>query len=158
MTGPELIAFIDSNIKANEKGKPFTLSDHQRVVIGLMWGQHYSIRLWSEIKKSGKTFLAACVCLAEAYSNQSIEIICLANDLEQSTGRVFQTCVDLIKYNIALTRSARVLNLRSGLPTAAPSRRSRPTTRDRLVAGRSWPCSTSCASTARSGPSGYSRR
>jgi phage terminase large subunit-like protein len=109
MTGPELIAFIDSNIKANEKGKPFTLSDHQRVVIGLMWGQHYSIRLWSEIKKSGKTFLAACVCLAEAYSNQSIEIICLANDLEQSTGRVFQTCVDLIKYNIALTRSARVL-------------------------------------------------
>jgi phage terminase large subunit-like protein len=100
--------FIDANIKLNEKGKPWKLSKHQRVVLGLMFARHYSIRLWSEPKKSGKTFLAAAILLFEAVTNPDTELISAANDEEQAVSRVFQTCCQLIKYNPELTASATV--------------------------------------------------
>lgn len=56
----DVVQFIDDNIPLNEKGKPWSLSKHQRVVLTLMYARHYAIRLWSEIKKSGKSFLAGC--------------------------------------------------------------------------------------------------
>ena len=102
------VQFIDANIKLNEKGKPWRLSEYQRTVLALMFARHYSIRLWSEIKKSGKTFLAACIALWEAIANPDSEVICCANDEEQAVSRVFQTVCQLIKYNAELTRSATV--------------------------------------------------
>jgi hypothetical protein len=108
VTGQELIDFTDENIRLNEKGRPWRLSDHQRAVILIMWAVDYAIRLWSEIKKSGKTFLAACAAIAEAVLNPDTEVVIYSNDLEQAVGRVFQTCVGLIKYNAELAASATV--------------------------------------------------
>ena len=108
MTGKEQIEFIDKNIPVNEKGKPWRLSEYQRTVLALMFARHYAIRLWSEIKKSGKTFLAACIAIFEAITNPDCEVVCCANDEEQAVSRVFQTVVSLIKYNAGLAASATV--------------------------------------------------
>lgn len=108
MTGQELITFIDENIPLNEKGAPWSLSKHQRDVQALMFSRHYTVRLWSEIKKSGKTFWAACIAIGEAITNPDAEIICVANDEEQAMSRVFATVCQLIKYNSQLTASATV--------------------------------------------------
>jgi phage terminase large subunit-like protein len=109
MTQTDLIEFADSNIKLNEKGRPWTLSRHQRIVLALMYARHYSLRLWSEPKKSGKTFLAAIIALWEAITNSDTEIICCANDEEQVLTRVFETCTKLIKYNREISTSATVM-------------------------------------------------
>jgi hypothetical protein len=58
-----VIEFADDNIRLNEKGKPWSWSKYQRDVLTLMFARHYAIRLWSEVKKSGKTFsLPSSLC------------------------------------------------------------------------------------------------
>jgi phage terminase large subunit-like protein len=95
----DIVQFIDQYIKVNEKGEPFKLSKHQRVVLALMFIRHYAIRLWSEVKKSGKTFLAACILLYEAITHSDCEVVSAANDEEQSQSRVFATAVALCQKN-----------------------------------------------------------
>jgi hypothetical protein len=104
-----VIQFADENVRLDEKGKPWTWSKYQRHVLALMYARHYSIRLWSEVKKSGKTFLAAIIALWEAIVNADSEIICAANDEEQALSRVFQTCCALVKYKHELSASATVM-------------------------------------------------
>jgi phage terminase large subunit-like protein len=104
-----VIQFADDNVKLNEKGKPWSWSKYQRDVLTLAYARHYSIRLWSEVKKSGKTFLAAIIAIWEAVTNADTEIVCCANDEEQALSRVFQTVCQLIKYNPELSASAKVL-------------------------------------------------
>src|SRR5947199_10618197 len=92
--GPQqinVIQFADDNIKLNEKGKPWGWSKYQRDVLTLAYQRHYAIRLWSEIKKSGKTFLAAVIAIWEAVTNADCEVVCCANDEEQALSRVFST-------------------------------------------------------------------
>lgn len=108
------VAFIDQFIRLNEKGKPWTLSPHQRRVLNtaLQWDAQgrLSVRtfLWGEMKKSGKTFVAACLALWWAFVTSHTEIIIAANDLEQSVGRVFHTIAKLLEHNPALGLSAKV--------------------------------------------------
>jgi phage terminase large subunit-like protein len=102
--------FADTFLPNNEKGKPWRLSRHQRRVLARAFrrGRRGELRfrlvLWSEPKKSGKTFLAAALLLWWAFSNSNTEIIVAANDLEQSVSRVFETAVALVKHNPALAR------------------------------------------------------
>lgn len=108
--------FIDKVITRNEKGEPWKLSPYQRRVLQLAFRYDpsgelvFRIILWSEVKKSGKTFLAACLVLWWAVTNPNSEIIVTANDLEQSISRVFKTAVALIEQNAALSREADVLS------------------------------------------------
>jgi len=69
----------------------------------------FQVLLWGEMKKSGKTYIAALLVLWWAFTNPDTEIINAANDLEQSVGRVFRTVVALIKRNPALAASAKIL-------------------------------------------------
>jgi phage terminase large subunit-like protein len=103
-----VIQFADENIKLNEKGKPWGWAKYQREVLTLAYRRHFSIRLWSEVKKSGKTFLAAVIAIWEAVTNPDGEVICCANDQEQAVSRVFQTVCQLIKYNRELSASATI--------------------------------------------------
>lgn len=102
------VAFIDDFIKHNEKDKPWSLSPYQRRVLKLAFRWSLlgrlllRILLWSEPKKSGKTFLAACLGLWWAITNPRTEVIVCANDLEQSVSRVFATMVALCNLNPAL--------------------------------------------------------
>jgi phage terminase large subunit-like protein len=100
--------FADTFLPHNEKGQPWTLSRHQRRVLdrafrrGLNGELLFQILLWSEPKKSGKTFLAAVLLLWWAFTHANTEIIVAANDLEQSVSRVFQTAVALLTHNAAV--------------------------------------------------------
>jgi hypothetical protein len=112
-------AFVDEFVRKNEKGLPWRLTASQRRVLALAFrwqgrGRTREMRLclrllvWSEPKKSGKTFLAACLGLWWAFTRASTEVICCANDLEQATSRVFATMAALCKHNPALGESVRV--------------------------------------------------
>lgn len=109
------VSFIDVLIRKNEKGKPWSLSPHQRRVLALAFRRSaagsllYSIILWSEVKKSGKTFLAACIAIKEAVTKSDSEIVCIANDEEQAVSRVFRTVCKLIEHNPGLHGQAQVL-------------------------------------------------
>ncbi len=108
------VGFIDHFITRNEKGKPWRLNRHQRRVLvkALRWDDDrrlcLRVFLWSEMKKSGKTFLAACLVIWWAYVTGDTEIIVAANDLEQSVSRVFRTVTKLLEYNSDLADSATV--------------------------------------------------
>ena len=107
------VAFIDRFIPLNEKGQPWRLSRHQRRVLrrAFRWDAHGRLRmrtlLWGEMKKSGKTFLAACLALWWGFVTSDTEIIICANDMEQSIGRVFKTIIKLLEYNPELGLSAK---------------------------------------------------
>ena len=102
------IAFIDAFVTRNEKGQPFTLSTYQRkvLILAFTWtpgGQLLlGILLWSEIKKSGKTFLAACLGLWHAFVNPHTVVLVAANDMDQAVGRVFATMTALLDANEGL--------------------------------------------------------
>lgn len=105
------VGFIDRFIPRNEKNQPWTLSAYQRRVLALAVcfgvGGRLLLRLllWSEVKKSGKTFVAACLGLWWAFTRSYTEVVVAANDLEQSVSRVFATMVALCEHNSELRRS-----------------------------------------------------
>lgn len=109
-------AFADAFLPHNEKGHPWCLTAHQRRVLALafQWDKNGTlltrIILWSEPKKSGKTFLAAVLGLWWATMTPNTEIIVVANDLEQAVGRVFRTMVALLRNNPALEKYVTVRN------------------------------------------------
>jgi hypothetical protein len=78
--------FINRSIKLNEKGVPFKLSPYEQRVLDLAFRRGpngallYRQIVWSEIKKSGKTFLAARLGIWWAVITESTEIIVAAND------------------------------------------------------------------------------
>jgi phage terminase large subunit-like protein len=105
----DIVAFIDDTVKKTEEGRPFRLLEHQRRILGRAFAfgadgkLPYTTIVWSEIKKSGKTAINAVVVLWWAITQEAPnEILLLANDQEQSMGRVFKACTDLIKQNPAL--------------------------------------------------------
>jgi hypothetical protein len=107
--------FIDAHVLRNEKGVPFRLSRYTRRVLarafrrGRLGELLFRLVIWAEVKKSGKTFLAALLVLWWAFTTPHTEIILTANDHEQSVGRVFKTFVDLLAANPELAASATVL-------------------------------------------------
>ena len=102
------VRFADTFVKKNEKGKPWSLSTYQRRVLVLAFAASLCLLVWSEVKKSGKTFIAAFLGLWWAFTNPRTEVIVVANDLEQSMSRVFATIVALCQFNPALRESVTI--------------------------------------------------
>ena len=100
--------FADTFLPNNEKGKSWQLSRHQRRVLAHMFKRAYRLRVWGEMKKSGKSFVAAVILIWWAFTHANTEIIVAANDFEQAQSRVFQTAVGLIRHNPALAKLVRV--------------------------------------------------
>ena len=100
--------FADALLPINEKGRPWQLSRHQRRVLVHMFRRAYRLRVWGEMKKSGKTFVAAVLLIWWALTHANTEIIVAANDLEQAQSRVFQTAVALIRHNPGLAKLVKV--------------------------------------------------
>jgi phage terminase large subunit-like protein len=120
------LTFIDKVVKKNEKGQPWQLAPYQRRVLelafkrGLKGELLYRLVVLSEPKKSGKTFLAACLGLWWAVTTRATEIIVCANDREQAESRVFKTMVDLIEQTRRSSPNVSRIPVRS-LSTTAPS-------------------------------------
>jgi hypothetical protein len=104
----DVVTFADTYVACNEKGARWALSPYQRTALRAMFARPFPLRLWSEPKKSGKTFLAAVLGLWWAFTHAKSEVIVAANDLEQSTSRVFRTMTALLEANPALGASATV--------------------------------------------------
>jgi len=106
--------FIDRVIKLNEKGQPWRLAPYQRKVLELAFKRKpngalvYRQIVISDVKKSGKTFLSACLALWWSFITPNSEVIISANDREQAISRVFKTMCDLIEKNPALEQECEV--------------------------------------------------
>lgn len=98
------VEFIDRVIKRDEKGEPFSLAPYQRRVLEIALRRDpsgelvFRLVVLSEPKKSGKTYMAACLALWRAITNPHGEIILVANDEEQPTVRVFKAAINLIEH------------------------------------------------------------
>ena len=111
----DFVAFCDDFIHKNELGQPFKLMDHQREMFKLAFNFDENGRLPYQTivdscpKKSGKTAKNAAVMVWWGYTQEAPnEILIVANDLEQSIGRVYKSAVGIIRNNPDLERSAEI--------------------------------------------------
>lgn len=110
------VVFIEDALVNPETGKPFILYPEQEVFIRRAFtltpdgSLPYPEILFSAPKKSGKTALGAMACLyvVVVVGGPYAEAYCLANDLEQSTGRVFQAIVRIIEASPLLSAEAEI--------------------------------------------------
>jgi hypothetical protein len=110
------VAFITEVLRDPETGQPFVLYPAQerflREALTLTADGRLSYQelLFAAPKKSGKTALAALVTLytVVVLGGRFAEAYCCANDLEQSTGRVFQAVARIIEASPLLAKIAKV--------------------------------------------------
>lgn len=91
-----------------QRVKPIRLLPHQRVILKLFFDEaparyfncapNFQTLIYSTVKKSGKTAIAAMVArwIAETWGSHS-EVYALANDLEQARGRIYQAAINSIE-------------------------------------------------------------
>jgi phage terminase large subunit-like protein len=99
------VKFIETGLHDPETGQPFVLTEAERLFIRHAFRLTSSGRLeypellFSAPKKSGKTALAAMLTIyvVVALGGRFAEAYCCANDLEQSTGRVFQAAARILE-------------------------------------------------------------
>ena len=108
------ISFITEVLHDPETGKPFELNDAELAFLAKAFELDESGRLkypelvFAAIKKSGKTALAAMILLTMVllFGGRFAEGVCCANDLEQSTGRVFTAARRIIETSPLLASAA----------------------------------------------------
>lgn len=76
----------------------------------------YSIVLWSDIKKSIKSTIAAAVVLWRAYHTEWGQLLIVANDLKQADSRVGYYLRRAIELNPAMRAECKIRNYRVELP------------------------------------------
>jgi hypothetical protein len=99
----ELCSWAEANFNIIETRSPIRLFPHQRQILNFMFdpANGFQTMVYSTVKKSGKTTIAAMVArwVAETWGNYN-EVYCMANDLEQARGRIYAG----IQKSIELTR------------------------------------------------------
>jgi phage terminase large subunit-like protein len=114
MIGP--IQFIAECLIDPDTGHPFQLYAEQEHFLRQGFTPTadgrlpYSELLWSSLKKSGKTTIAAKALLyvITVLGGRCAEGYCVANDLDQSVGRVFKACCRIIEASPMLGREVRM--------------------------------------------------
>ena len=97
--------FASTRFYIPETSKPIQLLPHQTALLQYAFDHEFQTILYSTVKKSGKTAIAALVArwIAETWGPRS-EVYCIANDYEQARGRVYQKALESIEltpgYNI----------------------------------------------------------
>jgi phage terminase large subunit-like protein len=121
------VRFIDEVLRDPETKQPFVLLDAEKRFISHAFQTSddgrllYPEQLYAAPKKSGKTGFAAIMTLTTTlvYGGAFAEGYCLANDLEQSQGRVFQAIRRIVEAPPDLRRVARVTQSRIDFDTGA---------------------------------------
>lgn len=100
------------------KPRLISLLPHQKIILDLFFnpvvaqklgcGPNFQTLVYSTIKKSGKTAIAAVVArwITETWGSHS-EVFSLANDLEQARGRIYQAAITSIELTPGYTRQAK---------------------------------------------------
>ena len=119
-------AFIEEALSDPETGMPFRLTRAERRFVRLAFqltpdGRlKYPELLFAGPKKSGKTALAAMLALyvIVALGGRFAEGYCIANDLEQAQGRVFQAIVRIIEVSPLLRGAAEITASKIEFPSS----------------------------------------
>jgi phage terminase large subunit-like protein len=91
----DVVDFMESKFYLPDTRRPIKLLPFQRVILRYMfWAGHelpFQTYIWSTVKKSGKTTIAAGVArwVAETFGPYQ-EVYCIANDQEQARGRSYE--------------------------------------------------------------------
>jgi hypothetical protein len=123
------VRFIAEVLRDPETREPFMLLDAEKGFIGHAFRTDGDGRLlypewaYSAPKKSGKTGFAAMMTLTTTlvFGGPFAEGYCLANDLEQSQGRVFQAVRRIVEVSPHLKKAARVTASRIDFPETGAS-------------------------------------
>ena len=93
-----------------ETNKPIQLLPHQIAILNYAFDHDYQTIVYSTVKKSGKTAIAALVArwIAETCGNNT-EVYLIANDYEQARGRVYQKALESIELTPGYNITQRVL-------------------------------------------------
>jgi hypothetical protein len=110
------VAFIDEVLRDPANGKPFVLYERQKRFLreAFALGPEGRLRcpemIFAAPKKSGKTATAAMVAIyvAVVMAGTYGEVYCLANDLEQSSSRVFRATARIIEASPQLRHIAKI--------------------------------------------------
>src|SRR5258708_35499275 len=116
MTITDPVAFIERTLVNPEDGRPFVLTDAERLFLRHAFlltadGRlRYPELMFSGPKKSGKTaFAAMCqLYVVVVLGGRFAEGFCAANDFEQSQGRVFQAAARIVEASPLLSLDATV--------------------------------------------------
>ena len=105
------VFFLERHFVTAPAAKPIALAEHQKRILRLIFTPpHPSEVVFSSLKKSGKTTTGAGIALyvAVCRAPEGSEVICCANDEEQSRSRVFADVRYAVERNPRLRRGARV--------------------------------------------------
>lgn len=120
-TPPDVVTWAEKNFYIpTDEGKPrlISLLPHQKIIlecffnpklaVSLNCGPNFQTLIYSTIKKSGKTAIAAMVArwITETWGSHS-EVFSLANDLEQARGRIYQAAITSIELSPGYSRQAK---------------------------------------------------
>ena len=131
MVIPDPVTWIEKNFYIPENRKDprlkgrIKLIDYQRDVLrealstDEKGNYKYSIILWSDIKKSAKSTIAAAVNLYRAHFTEFAEMYVIANDLKQADSRVNYYIRRAIQLNPKLREKYRTLGYRTTAPSGA---------------------------------------
>jgi phage terminase large subunit-like protein len=102
--------FAETRFYIPETGKQIQLLPHQRAILHYAFDHKYQTIVYSTVKKSGKTCIAALVArwVAETWGART-EVYLIANDLEQARGRIYQKALESIELTPGYNRVRREL-------------------------------------------------
>lgn len=111
-TAPTLdpVGWIEENFYIPELGGPIELFPYQRAALREAYRQDaegrfiYNIILWSDIKKSAKSSIAAAVALERARRLEWASVKIIANDLKQADSRVAKYFRRALELNVAFEK------------------------------------------------------
>jgi hypothetical protein len=120
----EPVTFIEQVLRDPETGRPFVLMDWQREFFAHAYQTNsdgrlrYPEQLAACPKKTGKTTFAGLHLLTTTliYGGRFAEGFCVANDLEQAQGRVYQAVRRIVEASPHLKREAEITATRCAFP------------------------------------------
>jgi phage terminase large subunit-like protein len=108
---PTVTEFAAKSFYIPETERPLQLMKHQSVILDYAFDlkHNFSTIVYSSVKKSGKTAIAALVArwIAETWGRS--EVLALANDMEQARGRIYQKVLDSIEMDPNYISGKRIL-------------------------------------------------
>jgi hypothetical protein len=119
---PDPVTWIERYFYIPETNKAIVLEEYQRAVISEALRRDvsgnfvYSFILWSDLKKSAKSTIAAAVCLYLAWHTPWESIRVVANDLKQANSRTFFYIERAIRLNPILNAVCKRIKYHIELP------------------------------------------
>ena len=119
---PDPVQWITTHFYIPETKAPITLAPYQAVALreALSRDAHgsfrYSMIVWSDLKKTGKTTVAGAVAMWLAWNRPGASVRLVGNDLKQADSRVFNAIEDAIRLNPRWKQRVKVIHHLIRLP------------------------------------------